>query len=114
TGVYPAGGPNSPLVAVESCPRIVSVHRARSRVSHPTSQPRASAIRIASVTTADSNSPARALESACVTLIRSTAWISSGSGRRSDVHPDPTLPRAARELDLLLGDRGPAFAQGLG
>src|SRR5256885_1944102 len=52
-------------------PRIFSVRRAR-RVTHPTSQPRASAIRIASVTTADSNSPPRALESADVTLIRST------------------------------------------
>src|SRR3989475_901202 len=51
--------------------------------TYPMSQPRASAIRIASVTTADSNSPPRALESAFVTLIRSTAWISSGSGRRS-------------------------------
>src|SRR2546425_640313 len=64
-------------------PRIFSGHRSRGSVTQPMSQPRASAMRIASVTTADSNSPARALESACVTLMRSTAWISSGSGRRS-------------------------------
>src|SRR5437899_8761789 len=64
-------------------PRIFSARSAGGRLIHPTSQPRASAIRIASVTTADSNSPPRALESAFVTLIRSTAWISSGSGRRS-------------------------------
>ena len=54
-------------------PRIVSVHRASGRMTQPTSHPRASAIKIASVTTADSNSPPRAFESACVTLIRSTA-----------------------------------------
>ena len=52
-------------------PRIFSARGVR-RLTHPTSQPRASAIRIASVTTADSNSPPRALESADVTLIRST------------------------------------------
>ena len=53
-------------------PRIFSARSAGGRLIHPTSQPRASAIRIASVTTADSNSPPRALDSADVTLIRST------------------------------------------
>src|SRR5437879_9901211 len=34
--------------------------------------------------------------------------------RRAEVHPDPALPRAAREFDLLLGDGGPGFTQRLG